>query len=91
MTWLRRRKPKWSHPCPVCNARGYVAPHPGQHPVITAPLSRLFCQWEDDGMNEEPQVSPERVVVDTALITSAMAELAATGEADLEPRIYYVG
>ena len=32
--------PEWSHPCPVCSARGYTAPHPGQHPVITAPLSR---------------------------------------------------
>jgi hypothetical protein len=33
----RPRKPKWSHPCPVCNARGYAAPHPGQHTPSSAP------------------------------------------------------
>jgi len=28
-----RRKPKFTHPCRFCEARGYVAPHRGQHQV----------------------------------------------------------
>ena len=33
-----RRKLKFTHLCSVCQARGYVAPHPGQHAVIAPPL-----------------------------------------------------
>lgn len=36
---LLRRKPKFTHPCPVCRAAGRVHPHDGQHPVTGYPPS----------------------------------------------------
>jgi hypothetical protein len=36
---LFRRKPKFTHPCPACRKRGFVAPHRGQHLVSDAPAS----------------------------------------------------
>jgi hypothetical protein len=36
---LLRRKPKFTHPCPVCQAAGRVHPHHGQHAVSEAPES----------------------------------------------------
>lgn len=32
-----RRKPKFTHPCPVCERAGREYPHGGQHPVRYAP------------------------------------------------------
>ena len=36
---LLRRKPKFTHPCPVCQSAGRVHPHHGQHAVSEAPES----------------------------------------------------
>lgn len=41
MRLFRRRnpKPKWSHPCPLCNRAGREYPHGGQHTVMGPPPS----------------------------------------------------
>ncbi len=41
---LFRRKPKFTHPCPVCEHAGQVYPHRGQHAVAYPPsVPRLLA------------------------------------------------
>lgn len=36
---MTKRRPKRTHPYPICNQRGYVAPHRGQHLVAGTTVS----------------------------------------------------
>lgn len=84
----RPRKPKWSHPCPVCNARGFVAPHRGQHAVAGAPAPKVSGRPPAFGpdmaligrMGEQraPSSGPRVAMTITApLVEKAVADLAA--------------